>query len=185
MSTRGTKKRTGIISGERYGSLVTVSPVGKSGCHTTWLCLCDCGDSTVSISTHLRQGRVRSCGHLKGGPNNPNWAGYKDIPANLWKELVRGADGTKGRRVLPLEITIEDLWVLWEKQGGLCAISGVELRLWPLSKKTASVDRIDGTLGYIDGNVQWVHKTVNMMKRRMSDDELVEWCRVISAWNSR
>jgi len=43
----------------------------------------------------------------------------------------------------------------------------------------ASLDRIDSTGGYTEGNVQWVHRTVNFMKQSLSDAELVQWCRRI------
>ena len=31
--------------------------------------------------------------------------------------------------------------------------------------------------GYIENNVQWVHKHVNRMKSDKSDDEFLEWCK--------
>jgi hypothetical protein len=44
---------------------------------------------------------------------------------------------------------------------------------------SASLDRIDSSKGYVKGNVQWTHKTVNIMKQAMSDEELIDWCKVI------
>lgn len=44
---------------------------------------------------------------------------------------------------------------------------------------TASVDRIDSSKRYIKGNVQWVHKDINLMKLDFSDLEFTELCQKI------
>lgn len=44
----------------------------------------------------------------------------------------------------------------------------------------ASLDRIDSSLGYIIGNVQWVYKGVNFMKGEMSHDYFIEMCKMIT-----
>lgn len=81
------------------------------------------------------------------------------------------------------------LWELFLKQDRKCALSGVPLsfegktmenRYASTSKKTASLDRIDSTKGYIKGNVQWVHKIVNLMKQTTNQDEFIEWCRKVA-----
>jgi hypothetical protein len=68
------------------------------------------------------------------------------------------------------------------------ALAGVKLADFGIAKKTAaghrgtaSLDRIDSTLGYVTGNVQWVHKSVNHMKSDTPEEEFVEWCRRIVA----
>lgn len=45
--------------------------------------------------------------------------------------------------------------------------------------------RIDSTGGYTEGNVQWVHRTVNFMKQSLSDAELVQWCRRVVGFADR
>lgn len=41
---------------------------------------------------------------------------------------------------------------------------------------TFSLDRIDSKIGYIEGNVQWVHKMVNMCKQHYTQEEFLEMC---------
>ena len=48
-----------------------------------------------------------------------------------------------------------------------------------MSNITASLDRIDSSKGYIEGNVQWVHKRVNLMKGNMSTENFIEWCNLV------
>jgi hypothetical protein len=42
---------------------------------------------------------------------------------------------------------------------------------------TASLDRIDSAKGYLNGNVQWIHKDLNRMKQEFSDEKFLDWCR--------
>jgi len=44
---------------------------------------------------------------------------------------------------------------------------------------TASLDRINSSKGYTLDNVQWVHKTVNIMKQGLSDEDFKYWIKMI------
>lgn len=48
-------------------------------------------------------------------------------------------------------------------------------------KGNASLDRIDSTRGYVEGNLQWVDKVFQKMKRVMSDADFIHACRRVSA----
>src|SRR5690606_20536198 len=88
---------------------------------------------------------------------------------------------------LELSITPEYLWDLFLNQNRKCAISGVELVFADSHKNktdsTASPDRIDPSKGYIEDNVQWVHKYVNSMRNNKSINDFIEWCKIISDFN--
>lgn len=45
---------------------------------------------------------------------------------------------------------------------------------------TASLDRIDSARPYEPGNVQWVHKTINMMKQQFSQGVFIGWCHKVA-----
>ena len=47
------------------------------------------------------------------------------------------------------------------------------------SKFHASLDRIDSSLGYIEGNVQWVERKVNIIKRELKQEEFIKLCQDI------
>lgn len=54
------------LVGERFGMLYVVKREGRnSSKHTTWKCLCDCGNYTVATSGNLKYGHTKSCGCLK------------------------------------------------------------------------------------------------------------------------
>lgn len=88
-------------------------------------------------------------------------------------------------RNLEWNLTEAYLDALFIKQAGLCALSGVPITLTTKVNKqhnldkslmTASLDRIDNNLGYIEGNVQWVHKTVNRIRQNLTIPDFIVWC---------
>lgn len=110
--------------------------------------------------------------------------GYKDFSGSHWARIKAGSRN----RGLEFSILIEDSYNLFLAQEKKCKLSGVDITLYPLhcnqSDSTASLDRIDSSKGYVDGNIQWVHKCVNTMKQDMSDQEFIGWCKKISYHNS-
>ena len=77
----------------------------------------------------------------------------------------------------------EYLKFLYESQKGRCALSGV-----PMTHEVGkgrvytniSIDRIDPSRGYEEGNIQLVCVIVNIMKSGMSVEALINWCRLIA-----
>ncbi len=91
------------------------------------------------------------------------------------------------------DITPEYLRELWALQGGQCPLTGWALAL-PHSTmgwrdetdrhKRASLDRIDSSLGYVQGNVRFVAVIANYAKQAYSDRELVEFCEAVARVSS-
>lgn len=79
-------------------------------------------------------------------------------------------------RGIDIDVSPKYLFELFLKQDQKCAISNMEIFL----DTSASLDRIDSSLGYIQGNVQWVHSTINVMKNNISDKEFIEQLTLIS-----
>lgn len=111
--------------------------------------------------------------------------GHHTIRKGYINSLTRGAI----ERGLEFDVDVEYLWGLFEQQNERCAISGVPIsfpkRGELSSVGTASLDRIDSEKGYIEGNVQWVHKTVNKIKLNLNNSELISWCEQIYIYNNR
>jgi len=77
---------------------------------------------------------------------------------------------------------------LWEKQGGKCALTGIDIKLPTNSDgfdksvppyRRASVDRIDSSLGYVEGNIQFVSQFANFAKNKYSNEIFKEFLRAI------
>ena len=68
---------------------------------------------------------------------------------------------------------------VYDSQDGRCAVTGVKFRA-DVPDYRPSPDRIDSSKGYVEGNVWWVCKRVNLMKLDLGYEELVEWARAIA-----
>jgi hypothetical protein len=142
------------------------------------------------ISNVLRQNLIRDSrkccqGCMKAGQDNLLWQGYKDLSLTFFHDIRNGAIA----RNLSFEITIEQVWQLYQNQDGKCALSGEKISFDINTsfargrKPTASLDRIDSTKGYIEGNIQWVHEDINWMKQDFTQEEFIEWCNKINNYS--
>lgn len=88
---------------------------------------------------------------------------------------------------IDFDITIQYLDELWRKQEGKCIYTGINLTIpkpWrgPTSFiYSASLDRIDSSKGYIQGNVQFVSKAINYMKNTMSDEDTKKLIKLVQS----
>ena len=83
-------------------------------------------------------------------------------------------------RNIEWNITFEYLADLLIEQDFKCDLTGWDIDAMEVNKNTASLDRIDSSKGYIEGNVQWVHKMVNMSKQQYTQEEFVEMCTAVA-----
>jgi hypothetical protein len=60
--TRGFASNRVDITGQRFGRLTVVCSEGTRNRKAVWRCLCDCGQSTVTLGVRLRSGHTTSCG---------------------------------------------------------------------------------------------------------------------------
>ena len=77
-----------------------------------------------------------------------------------------------------MTITIDDVQDAWDECAGRCCLSRVKLTLG----KDASLDRVDSKKGYIKGNIQWVHKTVNLMKSNIPQEIFLSFCKQVALY---
>lgn len=104
-----------------------------------------------------------------------------DISESEFRRIQIGAK----KRNLEFSITIEYIWELFIKQNRKCALSGQEIYFGKNRKderhgnKTASLDRINNKIGYIEGNVQWIHKDINFMKHAYEQEYFIKICEMV------
>lgn len=171
-------------TGNKYGRLLALYPVvGKPNIGVIWVWKCDCGNIVKASAYDARRGHAVSCGCLRKHMNAGNWRGVGSIPGKLLSTIKRSARD----RGHIYAVTSEYLWGLYEAQDGLCALSGLPITFKNLNvgtEQTASLDRIDSNEGYVEGNVQWVHKTINLMKNTLPQPEFINFCNSVSKHNS-
>ena len=121
---------------------------------------------------------------------NNRWTstGTELVSGTLMTYLKRKAK----ERDLDFSVTSQELWELFLKQEGKCALSGVALNLetkinsqhnLDRTQHTASLDRIDNSKPYTLDNVQWIHKILNHMRRQYSVEEYVKWCKLVAEYH--
>lgn len=80
-------------------------------------------------------------------------------------------------------LTDEHILKCWEECDGKCVLSGVPMTTirgngWQVPTN-ASIDRIDQSMGYVEGNVRLICWQANQMRGRLTDDELLIFCKLI------
>ena len=81
------------------------------------------------------------------------------------------------------DLTTEYLKEVWDKQNGICPYSNIKMELQRTTqdgdiRKTpikASLDRIDPNIGYIQGNVEFVCYSVNVMKNDFTKQQMIDF----------
>ncbi len=178
------------ITGERFGYLVALKAIDTKKVSVkgvTWLFRCElCGGTTKLPRSQVTAGPRRpnqapkTCGCRRLRHRQETCEGVGDLTGARWNEMSRKA----ARRGIPFTISMEDAYRVYVQQHKRCALTGVPLRMIRRHHKhrphfTASLDRIDSSLGYVAGNIQWVHRIVNFMKQRFTTEDLVAWCRQV------
>ncbi|KAA0679435.1 hypothetical protein [Roseomonas genomospecies 6] len=149
-----------------------------------WVCRCRCGAEKPVNSTNLLRGistKCADCADIESrGAQNAQWKGSAHVPGTYVTSLRHSAR----ERGIEFTITVDDLEAQWVAQEGRCAYTG-ELLGFPevmnargmiRTDFTASVDRRDSAVGYVPGNIQWVHKVVNIMKMDLPETVFIEFC---------
>ncbi len=162
--------------------LLVQSYAGHRGNAAYWRCLCKCGRQSIVRMSCLQSGVNKTCGECPKPHNSKHhaWKGVGELSKNLFNTYRHGAI----EREIEFDITIEQAWSIFELQGGRCAMTG-----WPIKfnetykgqkEKTASLDRIDSSRGYVTGNLQWVHRDINNLKKNWDLGRFIEMCTAIA-----
>jgi hypothetical protein len=145
---------------------------------TTWLCLCDCGASKTCTPTHLKQGRVKSCGC--GRPKHQgNMVAIMDM-YTMYKSSAkkRCLDFSLSLEVF-IEITSSPCHYCGEPPSNLHYSRHKRINADNLPYISNGIDRVDNNLGYADGNCVPCCAVDNQMKTNRSASFFVEHCRKV------
>lgn len=175
------------ITNQRYGRLVVqerVYPEGASVKHSYWLCLCDCGSTTITTRTNLIHGATRSCSCLMREVAKAKATTHQGSGTRLygvWNGIksrcyVKSAAnyGWYGGREKP--ITMCDEW----------RYNFATFRDWALEngydesasyKDLLTVERVNNDLGYSPENctlVGWVDQQKNTRRSLPASSDLAK-----------
>ena len=174
------------ITNLKFNKLLVIKPtrINPSNRGQMWLCKCECGKLTEVHGAKLRNGHTKSCGCIKKPPyrfgkTHPQWAGYGDLSLSIFNRMKANAK----MRGMCFNVSIKYLWKLFQKQKGICTLSGRKIALPIFSRRLrgqdnddlASLDRIDNNKGYVVGNLQWICKRINYMKHTTNEDKFLQY----------
>lgn len=150
---------------------------------TKQLFICHCGNKFYVMPDSLLRNHTKSCGCLKNlsGVDANRWNGYQEISLSYWHNIKNGAKN----RNLEFNITLEYIWELFLKQNRKCTLSNIKLTLGSRKTQTASLDRIDSSKGYIEDNIQWIHKMLNIIKMDLRQEDFIIYCNLVAKTHPR
>jgi hypothetical protein len=183
------KKRLLDLTGQVFGKLTIIGSGDRVSGFTAWKCRCQCGNIKNIRTNSLRKGTTISCGcakkEYKSGKIESCLVGKRfskyvgSIPSAYFNDLKKNAKS----RNLDFNLSPESLDFLYKKQKGKCAISGLNIAfdvdINQSNTYPASLDRINSSVGYVDGNIQWVAREVNHMKWSLKEEDFLFFCEAI------
>jgi hypothetical protein len=110
----------------------------------------------------------------------------KNISVKLYSSYYKDLQHNAKKRHIKFEITPEEIVEVFQNQGGICALSGVELTLpescslYRQRIHSGSVDRINNNLGYFKDNIQIVHKKINQSRKDLTITEYRKLCNLVT-----
>lgn len=124
-------------------------------------------------ATRLAKHPCKKCSNKSNHPQGE----VDGVRVSWFRKYMTGAKS----RSLEWALDITDICGLLEIQKGKCALSGLPIQAaGDFDKITASIDRINNSEGYTPGNVQLVHKRINMMRGSLPVDEFVSLCKAVA-----
>jgi hypothetical protein len=172
MGKKGETKYSGVFQkGQRFGKYQIINDVLIMDKEAKVLCQCDCGIINKVACYTLLKGTSKGCklcGQSRQKELNPAWKGYGKVPGKKLSRIIKGANNRN--------IDIKFLSELYEQQNGKCFYTGLPINF---DDSSASLERIDSNEGYIESNIVWVHKNVNIMKRDLTYDDFYNVCRLV------
>jgi len=173
-----------IKKGDIFGVWTVVGDFLGNGTYIE--CKCSCGKSKMIRAYKLLDGtHHKQCKACSVRQKSSNWKGIGNLPHSAYTTIKLRAKARNKK----FEVSIKYLSNLFDIQEGKCALTGMLLEFGEDGKNlsnalgTASLDRIDSSLGYIEGNVQWVHKHINSMKNEHTTEYFIQLCREVVSYN--
>ena len=184
--------------GTRFNRWTVIEYIGDNNTSNGLVkCKCDCGTEldvryydlasgqTKGCNSCSKIERSKNCGKYERKIGKENWKfnGYETLGGQQWSTIKYNAK----HRNLEFSITKEYVYNILLEQDFKCKLSGLDIELCKPGRKntrwTATLDRIDSKIGYVEGNVQWLHKDINTMKWAFDEDQFIQYCKMIAEKN--
>jgi hypothetical protein len=163
------------LDGLRFGKLSVIRRAGSQNNKATWLCVCDCGNTTVSTSGNLNSGTATSCGcsatkhgHTVGGVTSPTFKTWHSMIGRCLDQKHKNYSRYGGRG-----ITVDPAWLSFS-----AFLSDMGAR--PVGM---TLDRRDNDAGYCRENCRWADINTQANNKRSSRHVTVDGVtRTVTQW---
>lgn len=156
------------LTGKKFGRLVAVEIVSKKP--TRWLCKCDCGNDTSATTMNLNSGNVKSCGCLSidnfkersithGRTNSKEHRAWFSVKQRCYYQEHSAYSYYGGRGIVMSDRLRNNFEAFYEEIGE-----------YPRDGKKYSVERIDNSLGYVEGNIMWIESEKQARNKNKRQD---------------
>ena len=161
------------LVGQRFDRLLVVGLFGTTQSGRLWMCICDCGENVIKITTQLtRKGKVRGCykcdclerSNSCWMNRNGNCKGGKTRLYEIWKGMKYRCSSKKQNmyyRYGGRGISVCDEW----------KSSFHIFKDWALShgySDNLTIERIDNDGNYCPENCEWITKSENSKRSHIN-----------------
>jgi len=166
------------LTGQKFGKLLVISKsndvISKSGKnkYVTYNCKCDCGKEKIIKGVLLSSGKTTSCGCYNVSKSR------KDYGESSFNRLLRSYKNNAKRMGREFLLTTEFFKEITKNN---CFYCGIEPKNTSKGGRCYGeyiyngIDRIDNSLGYIEGNVISCCSTCNHAKATLGQNEFLTW----------
>ena len=172
---RGLKGSFQDLTNQKFGRLIAQWPIGRDKHkHLYWLCLCDCGQLSKTMSSNLLDGTAKSCGCLclekfKQRSSNNKYGLKHGKSQSVEGYMLYHARSRAKKLGIPCTITVDDL-VIPDK----CSL--LEIPIYRSAGQgyhpnSPTLDKIIPELGYVKGNCQIISARANLIKNDATLEE--------------
>lgn len=158
------------ISGQRFGMLTVVEPVGARryirGMAVYFRCRCDCGGELLAQRSNLRKG-TSSCGCESQSRATVGQAGVGHPLHGVWRKMVErclSPSSPDYKNYGARGIAVCERWRMGE--GDLGGLDCFAMDMGPRGFAGASIERRDNDAGYEPSNCYWADRTTQGRNKR-------------------
>ena len=147
----------------------------------------ECGDAfkRTNVVDETGDNRCNLCSKHKimreHGGNTVNYTGTKNFAGKTYSAWKASAK----KRGYEWNLTKEMVEKKYEEQDGICALSGIIMEPKTKSPYRPSIDRIDSSKGYVNGNFQFICSMVNVMKNKFDEENFIRMCYLIGIYSKK
>lgn len=175
------KEKINIKKGDVFESWMIIDDVPvKIHEKKHYLCKCIKCNETVSYVRKeylLKDDSYKCCKKCWTKDRDVNWENENE------RKYFCHIRGSAKSRNISFNLTPKYMFELLQKQEYKCMLTKEDISFD--SDEKPSLDRINSSLGYIKGNVQWVRKRINFMKNELTNEEFINLCELVTKVNKK